>query len=236
MGTKNKALQGYEESVKAQEESLAQTYLPYVKSLSFRLKERLPSSVEVNDLFSVGAEELVKLARRYDSKLNDSFWGYAKSRVYGAMLDYLRSLDPLSRGSRRLVKVIDKVSSEYYNEHQEDPSDEYLAEAIGESIEKIREAKIASEIYSVMPIEEQLNSINETDIQKSIEEEELVEKIKQIIETFKERDRMVIQLYYFEELSLKEISKILDITESRISQINKALIQKIRITLGEDNG
>ncbi|MFP4486252.1 MAG: sigma-70 family RNA polymerase sigma factor, partial [Campylobacterales bacterium] len=159
-----------------------------------------------------------------------------KSRVYGAMLDYLRSLDPLSRGSRRLVKVIDKVSSEYYNEHQEDPSDEYLAEAIGESIEKIREAKIASEIYSVMPIEEQLNSINETDIQKSIEEEELVEKIKQIIETFKERDRMVIQLYYFEELSLKEISKILDITESRISQINKALIQKIRITLGEDNG
>ncbi|MFP4486853.1 MAG: RNA polymerase sigma factor FliA, partial [Campylobacterales bacterium] len=65
MGTKNKALQGYEESVKAQEESLAQTYLPYVKSLSFRLKERLPSSVEVNDLFSVGAEELVKLARRY---------------------------------------------------------------------------------------------------------------------------------------------------------------------------
>jgi RNA polymerase sigma factor for flagellar operon FliA len=236
MGTKNRAIKGYEESVKAQEESLAQTYLPYVKSLSFRLKERLPSSVEVNDLFSVGAEELVKLARRYDPKLNDSFWGYAKSRVYGAMLDYLRSLDPLSRGSRRLIKAIDKISSEYYNEHQEDPSDEYLAEALEESVEKIREAKIASEIYSVMPIEEQLNSINETDIQKTIEEEELIEKIKLIIDSFKERDRMVIQLYYFEELSLKEISQMLDITESRISQINKALIQKIRLTLGEENG
>lgn len=236
MGIKSRALKGYEESVKAQEESIANTYLPYVKSLSFRLKERLPSSVEVNDLFSVGAEELVKLARRYDSALNDSFWGYAKSRVYGAMLDYLRSLDPLSRGSRRLVKAIDRVSSEYYNKHQEDPSDEYLAEVLEESVEKIKEAKIASEIYSVMPIEEQLNSINETDIQKSIEEEELIEKIKQIIDTFKERDRLVIQLYYFEELSLKEISQMLDITESRISQINKVLIQKIRLSLGEDDG
>jgi len=235
--TKNKkALNGYKETVRQQEDLLAESFLPYVKSLAFRMKERLPSSIDAMDLFSIGAEELVKLARRYDSSLNDSFWGYAKSRVHGAMLDYLRSLDPLSRGSRKLVKEIDKECVKYFNEYQEEPSDEYLAEVLGESIDKIKDAKIASEIYAIMPIDEQLNAINETDIQYQIEEEELINKIKSVLNTFPEREQTVIQLYYFEELNLKEISEILDITESRISQINKAVIQKLRLSLGEFNG
>lgn len=237
MEAKNKkALEGYKNTIKEQGNMLAESFLPYVKSLAFRMKERLPSSVDAMDLFSIGAEELVKLARRYDIKLNDSFWGYAKPRVYGAMLDYLRSLDPLSRGSRKLVKQIDAESVKYYNDHQEEPSDEHLAEVLGESIEKVKDAKIASEIYSVMPIDDQLNAINETDIQHQIEEEELITKIKDILNTFPKREQTVIQLYYFEELNLKEISEILDITESRISQINKAVIQKLRLSLGEDNG
>lgn len=237
METKNKkALDGYKNTLKEQRDMLAESFLPYVKSLAFRMKERLPSSVDAMDLFSVGAEELVKLAGRYDVKLNDSFWGYAKPRVYGAMLDYLRSLDPLSRGNRKLIKQIDTESVKYYNNHHEEPSDEYLAEVLGESVEKVKNARIASEIYSVMPIDEQLNAINEADIQYQIEEEELITKIRDILNTFPKREQMVIQLYYFEELNLKEISEILNITESRISQINKAVIQKLRLSLGECYG
>lgn len=236
METGNKLLNGYKASIREQENYLAEQFLPYVKSLAFRMKERLPSSVDAMDLFSIGAEELVKLARRYDPKLNDSFWGYAKSRVQGAMLDYLRSLDPLSRGNRRIVKAIDSQSIKYYNEHQEDPSDEYLAEAIGEDVGKIKEAKVASEIYALLPINEQINYIADSDIQKTVEEEELVEYIKKILATFDEREQMIIQLYYFEELSLKEISEILGITESRISQINKAVIRRIRAELGANDG
>jgi len=74
---------------------------------AYRLKERLPSSVDFSDLSAIGTEVLIKLARRYDEVLNDSFWGYAKKRVYGSMLDYLRSLDILSRASRKLVKSIE---------------------------------------------------------------------------------------------------------------------------------
>lgn len=230
------ALNGYKASIREQENYLAEQFLPYVKSLAFRMKERLPSSVDAMDLFSIGAEELVKLARRYDPQKNDSFWGYAKSRVQGAMLDYLRSLDPLSRGNRRIVKAIDAESIRYYNEHQEDPSDEHLAEVIGEDVEKIKEAKLASEIYALLPINEQVNYIAESDVQKVIEEEELIKHIQEVLGTFDEREQMIIQLYYFEELNLKEISEILNITESRISQINKAVIRKIRAALGEENG
>ena len=80
----------YTQELKHQEDSLALQYLPAVRAMSFRLKERLPSSIDYSDLYAIGTEELVKLARRYDEAQNDSFWGYAKTRVYGAMLDYLR--------------------------------------------------------------------------------------------------------------------------------------------------
>ena len=103
----------YSQELKHREDQLAIQFLPAVKAMSFRLKERLPSSIDYMDLCAIGTEELVKLARRYDESQNDSFWGYAKTRVYGAMLDYLRSLDMVSRSSRRLIKEIE------YDEYNE---------------------------------------------------------------------------------------------------------------------
>ena len=207
-------------------EELITNYMPAVKAMAARLKERLPSSVEFNDLVSIGYEELVKLSNRYDPKKNDNFWGYAKKRIYGSMLDFLRSIDTLSRGNRRLVKEIDKIISEYMNEYDMPPSDEYLAEVLDTDIEKIKKARRADEIYSVMPIEEQMNYYE--DVSKKIEEEELVNAIKSILKTLNKKEQLIIQLYYFEELSLREISEILEISESRVSQIHKKIIQKLR--------
>ena len=109
---------GYNQTLKYAQDELALQYLPAVKSMAFRLKERLPSSIEMADLVSIGTEELIKLARRYDSNINDSFWGFAKTRVNGAMLDYLRNLDILSRANRRLVKHIDYEISKYFKEQR----------------------------------------------------------------------------------------------------------------------
>jgi RNA polymerase sigma factor for flagellar operon FliA len=222
----------YKEDLKHKEDELAIQYLPAVKGMAYRLKERLPSSIDFSDLSAIGTEELIKLARRYDEGLNDSFWGYAKKRVYGAMLDYLRSLDILSRASRKLVKSIDYAVAEYMLTHDEEPSDEELAEILDESVEKIHEARIASSIYTVMPLHDQLQVGDEGAALASVEREELVEVIKKVLSKYKEREQMIIQLYYFEELTLKEISNILDITESRISQIHKSVIQKIRESIG----
>lgn len=94
------------------------------------------------DLSAIGTEELIKLARRYDETLNDSFWGYAKKRVYGAMLDYLRSLDIVSRSSRKLIKSIDYAVEEYRVLHDEEPSDEELAAIIGEDVEKFMKQEL----------------------------------------------------------------------------------------------
>ncbi len=222
----------YVQDLKHQEDELAIQYLPAVKAMAFRLKERLPSSVDFSDLSAIGTEELIKLARRYDENLNDSFWGYAKKRVYGAMLDYLRSLDILSRASRKLVKQIDYAVEEYRLTHEEEPTDEELAAMLEEDINKVHEARIASNIYTVMPLHDQLQVGDEGAALAQIEKDELVEVIKKVLSTYKEREQMIIQLYYFEELTLKEISNILNITESRISQIHKSVIQKIKAGIG----
>lgn len=218
---------GYQSALKFSQDSLALDYLPAIKAMAFRLKERLPASVDFADLISIGTEELIKLARRYDSSLNDSFWGYAKPRVQGTMMDYLRSLDPLSRSTRTLVKRIDKVIAEYYNTHEEEPDNAYLAEVLGESEEKIKEARIAGEIYGVMPLDDQLNS-NFENTQECIEKEELIAVITEVLQHSTQNEQLVIQLYYFEELSFKEISEVLEVSESRVSQIHRAVIRKVR--------
>ncbi|MEO1953074.1 MAG: RNA polymerase sigma factor FliA [Campylobacterales bacterium] len=222
----------YLQDIKHKEDELAIAYLPAVKAMAFRLKERLPSSIDFMDLSAIGTEELIKLARRYDETLNDNFWGYAKKRVYGAMLDHLRSLDVLSRASRKLVKAINYAIEEYMLTHDEEPTDKELSLILDESEDKIHEARIASEIYNVMPLHEQLQVGDEGAALLEIEKEELVEKIKSVLSSFKKREQIIIQLYYFEELTLKEISEVLDITESRISQIHKSVIQKIRQSIG----
>jgi RNA polymerase sigma factor FliA len=222
----------YTQELKHREDQLAIQYLPAVKAMSFRLKERLPSSIDYMDLSAIGTEELVKLARRYDESQNDSFWGYAKTRVYGAMLDYLRSLDLVSRSSRRLIKEIDSAIEVYMADHDDEPSDAELSEILGVEVEKIHEARIASDIYTVLPLDDQLGTPEEGGMLERLEHEDLVEAIKKVLGGFEEREQMIIQLYYFEELTLKEISEIVNITESRISQIHKSVIRRIKDAVG----
>ena len=208
-------------------------FMPAVRAMSFRLKERLPSSIDVNDLISIGMEEMIKLSRRYDTSQNDSFWGYAKKRVYGSMLDHLRSLDVVSRNNRRLIKAIDTEISQFFDEDMREPDDEYLANKLGEPIEKIREAKRASQINTHIPLNEHIMGYRDEDIEKVIEKEQMIESIKDILSTLNEREQMIITLYYYDELNLKEISELLEISESRISQIHKKLVKQLRCKLVE---
>ncbi len=203
-------------------------YLPAVRAMSFRLKERLPSSIDVNDLIAIGIEEMVKLSRRYDISQNDSFWGYAKKRVYGSMLDHLRSLDVVSRNNRRIIKAIDTETSKHLTEHSREPTDKFLAEKLGESLSKIRDAKVAAEIANNVPLNEQIMTNQVDSVEERVEQEQLIEAVKGILTTLSDREQIIIQLYYFEELNLKEISEILEISESRISQLHKKLMKLIR--------
>ena len=233
---KKKQLNAYGQNARKHQDDLVLQYMPAVRAMAFRLKERLPSSVDVNDLISVGTEEMIKLSRRYDKEQNDSFWGYGKKRVYGSMLDYLRSLDVMSRSNRKLLKAIEHQIDVYYNAHGEEPDNDYLAQVLEEEVEKIDEARNASMVATTLPINEQLTIFSGDETEAIVEKDQLLEVVQSILEGFKEREQLIIQLYYFEELNLKEISAILEISESRISQIHKKLIRKLRETLEKRHG
>lgn len=226
----------YSQEIKKYQDELVLQYLPAVRAMAFRMRERLPSSVDVNDLIAIGTEEMIKLSRRYDEIQNDSFWGYGRKRVQGAMLDFLRSLDVMSRSSRRLIKAVDREIDKYLCMHGQEPEDEYLAQILEEDLDKVQDARSGTKLVALMPINEQITILSEEDTSEIVEKEELIVLVKDIMSSFKEREQLIIQLYYFEELNLKEISDILEISESRISQIHKKLLAKIKEKLGLGNG
>lgn len=222
------SLNPYAQALKREQDELVVSYLPALRALAFRLKERLPSSIDVNDLISIGVEEMIKLASRYEKEQNNSFWGFVKKRVYGAMLDYLRSLDVMSRNNRKIIKDIDTLIDEYYQKYEEEPDDKYLAQRLNLEIEKVKEVRQAHAVSYVLPLDEQVNCYAEDNTLEKIEKQALLDKVSEVLETLKEREQLIIQLYYYEELNLKEISEMLGISESRISQIHKKLLRKLR--------
>lgn len=225
---KKMSLNPYAQALKREQDELVVSYLPALRALAFRLKERLPSSIDVNDLISIGIEEMIKLASRYEKEQNNSFWGFVKKRVYGAMLDYLRSLDIMSRNNRKIIKDIDTLIDEYYQKYEEEPDDKYLAQRLNLEVEKVKEVRQAHAVSYVLPLDEQINCYTEDNTLEKIEKQALLDKVSEVLETLKEREQLIIQLYYYEELNLKEISEMLGISESRISQIHKKLLRKLR--------
>ena len=214
-----KPLNPYAQTIKKEQDDIVLAYMPALRAMAFRLKERLPAHIDVSDLIGAGLEEMVKLSRKYDQE---------QKRVYGAMLDFLRGLDVVSRSDRTLVKSIEALVDEYFNKFEHEPDDAYIASKLGVDIEKVSEARNVSAVVAVLNIDDQMELMSEENTLERIEKEDLIEKIAQILNEFEERDQLIVQLYYYEELSLKEISEILQITESRISQIHKRLMEKIR--------
>ncbi|MCR2103391.1 RNA polymerase sigma factor FliA [Campylobacter upsaliensis] len=225
---KEQSPRSYADVIKKEQDELVISYMPALRAMAFRLKERLPSSIDVNDLISVGIEEMIKLSRRYDKDQNDNFWGFARKRVNGSMLDYLRRLDVMSRNNRKILKDIDVILDEYFLENECEPDDEYLAKKLEIDVERVREVRAAHAISYTLPFDEQIEMYSEDETLEKIERGEFLEHINKILDTLKERDQLIIQLYYYEELSLKEISEILNVSESRISQIHKKLLKKLR--------
>lgn len=225
---KKMSLNPYAQALKKEQDELVVSYMPALRALAFRLKERLPSSIDVNDLISIGVEEMIKLASRYEKEQNNSFWGFVKKRVYGAMLDYLRSLDVMSRNNRKIIKDIDTLIDEYYQKYEEEPDDKYLAQRLNLEIEKVKEVRQAHAVSYVLPLDEQVSCYTEDNTLEKIEKQALLDRVSEVLETLKEREQLIIQLYYYEELNLKEISEMLGISESRISQIHKKLLRKLR--------
>jgi len=211
-------------------------YLPLVRSIAFSLKKHLPSTVDVRDLIGHGIIGLLKALERLDAQKNPE--SYLKIRIRGAMYDYLRSLDFGSRKVREKERKIKEAMRELQEELGREPTDEEVARRLGKDVEDLKEDLSKISFSYILSLEdlfsEEKRSYEEVLRSKGVGVEEetirkdLVEKLRDAIDRLSEREKLVIQLIFYEELPLREVARVLGCSVSRVSQIKGTAIEKLR--------
>lgn len=216
-------------------------YIDLVKIIAGRLYTNYGKTVEFDDLTSYGVFGLIDAIEKFDPLKNVKFETYAYIRIRGAIIDQLRNLDWIPRSVRQKHKRLEDVYKNIENELGRSATDEEVAEKMGVTMNVFNE--ILSEIHSftIVSLEEKISnnsnfSLIDDDIsnepQNFFEQEELKRNLIDTIQSLPERERKIISLYYYSELTYKEISAILGVSESRISQLHTKAIMKLKGKLG----
>ena len=195
---------------------------------------------EYDDLVSCGMLGLIDAVDKFELKHEVKFETYAVSRIRGEILDYMRSQDWASPSLRKKINAITSAYEAYESQSPGRPSDRDVADSLGMRVEQVQKILTQTHMFNLVNFEDALNSgspdseIGNKD--ENIPEDELLEKEKkelltQVIEALPEKERLVITLYYYEGLLLKEIADILQVTESRVSQIHSKVLAKMRAKL-----
>jgi len=222
-------------------DELIEEYLPHVKRIVHRIAIHLPPHVEIDDLIHVDVIGLMQAIERYDSSRNNTFLTYAVFRIKGAVLSELRSRDFLSRANRRKVRELDRAYMGLEQKKGRAVDDRELAEEIGVPLEEVQQIKKMSSI-SFVSFEEM--GIQTDDEKRSVVDallnngsddaltltrvKEMKNAVAEAIDQLPEKEKLVISLYYVDELTMKETGKALNITESRVSQIHSQAVVHLR--------
>ncbi len=219
-------------------EDIVREFLPLVKKVVLKMKNHLPSSVDVEDLVSAGYVGLMEAVNRYDPSRKQTFPYFAELKIRGAIYDYLRSLDILPKEKRRKVRKLEElydkllVNNGTVETHQllkelgitEDELLSLMRYSASKYIDSLTEPFIEGEdSYNLLSV---LGS--EEDPPKFLEESELFNLLTKAIESLPEKEQLVLSLYYVDGFTFKEIGKILNVTESRVCQIHWRAVKKIR--------
>ncbi len=227
----------------AYRDQLISEYLPYVKRIVQRLAVHLPSTVDIDDLMNVGVIGLIQAVDRYDPRRDNKFMTYAIFRIKGAVLSELRARDFLSRSNRRKIRELESVYLRLEQKLGREADDREIAKELGVDLEQVYRTKQMSSISFISLEElgissrdekEKLLSYlinNEDDALAMTKLKELKEAMAEAIRQLPEKERLVISLYYLDELTMKETGKVLGITESRVSQIHSQAILHLRTKL-----
>lgn len=217
--------------------------LKIVKIIASKIHARIPSGIELTDLVHTGVLGLIDAVRRYDPTKGTKFSTYASLRIRGAILDELRNLDWASRSLRQKIKEVENAFETLEMKLARPPKEEEVAKSLHMSIPEFH--KLLDESRGVgigvfrISSEDEANIANgkmlkyyAADNQESpvlvLENEEMKKILAGFIKQLPEKEKVVLNLYYLEDLNLKEIGKIMDLTESRISQIRTAAILRLR--------
>ena len=203
-------------------------------------------NVEYEDLVSYGIFGLIDAIDKFDHTKAVKFETYASLRIRGAILDQIRKMDWIPRTIRQRQKQIEAVMREVESVHGRAATDAEIAEGLGISQEEYVEWQSKMKITNVVSLNEFLEQGSEvpnpTGVQhfimpeEAVEQEELKKMLAEALKLLTEKERRVIELYYYEDLTLKEISHVLEVTESRVSQLHTKALQKMKTKMGKYMG
>ena len=222
------------------------TYAPLVKYVAGRLGSGLPAHVEEEDLVSYGLLGLIGAIERYDPDRDVKFETYAITRIKGSIIDELRALDWVPRSVRSRAREIERTIADLEADLGRAPTDDEIAGKLGlsqdeldESLSDISRTSIAAldELWTVSPGGDQvalIDTIEDAQVRdplSSLAQSEQREAIGEAIAGLPEREKLVITLYYYEELTLREIGEVLGVTESRVSQLHTKAVLRLKARL-----
>jgi len=231
---------------KALRDRLILNYSPLVKYVAGRLGSGLPAHIDDGDLVSYGLLGLIGAIERYDPDRDIKFETYALMRIRGSIIDELRSLDWVPRSVRSRAREIERAIAELESRLGRAPDDEEIAAKVGittdelnDSLTDISRSSIAAldELWSVSNEGDQISLLDTLEDHGSIQpaqaldETDTREALADAISRLPEREKLVVTLYYFEELTLREIGEVLGVTESRVSQLHTKAILRLRSRL-----
>jgi RNA polymerase sigma factor for flagellar operon FliA len=222
-------------------------YAPIVKYVAGRLGSGLPAHVDEGDLVSYGLLGLISAIERYDPDRDVKFETYAIARIKGSILDELRALDWVPRSVRSRARQIERAMSELEAKLGHAPSDEELAKKVGISVDELEGSLTDISRSSIAALDELwtisgsggdqvalIDTIEDTqgpEPQSAFAQTELREMVAEAITSLPEREKLVITLYYYEDLTLREIGEVLGVTESRVSQLHTKAVLRLKARL-----
>ena len=224
-------------------EKLILEYAPLVKVVAGRLSMYLGYNVEYEDLVSYGIFGLIDAIDKFDTGKEVKFETYASLRIRGAILDQIRKMDWIPRTIRQRQKQIDTAIKELEQKNGKPATDAELAAYIGISEDEFLDWQNQVKADNMISLNEYLEQGNDIASDKGmssgfdtpegvIERSELKDMLEQALELLTEKEKKVILLYYYEELTLKEISRVLEVSESRVSQLHTKALQKMKTKMG----
>ncbi|MCI7062264.1 MAG: FliA/WhiG family RNA polymerase sigma factor [Lachnospiraceae bacterium] len=227
-------------------EKLIIEYAPLVKVVAGRMGMYLGYTVEYDDLVGYGVFGLIDAIDKFELTKGVKFETYASLRIRGAILDQIRKLDWIPRTLRQKQKKLDAAMSELETMLGRAPSSEEIAQKMEITVEELEGLLNQTQIASLVSLDEYLEQGSEVRVdagnrqtfqqpEQVMERQDLKRLLAEAINTLTEKEQKVIALYYFEELTLKEISNILEVSESRVSQLHTKSLRKMKEKLGSQN-
>ncbi len=215
-------------------DKLIEDNLDLVRKIAWQIHGRVHNVVEVEDLIQQGMEGLVNAAQKYSPVENVTFSQYAQLRIRGSIIDYLRKNSNLCRTTIKKKQEFEKAKLDLENSLARSPTQDEIAKYLGMSFDEFDYWQQSFEANSIQSLDSAYNEYSllyattEENPEVKLENKQLKEEIKSALQILNQREALIAQLYYVEELNIYEISDVLDISTGRISQIKKKIVEKLR--------